>query len=216
MQIINFLGNPNIGLFFYSTDKFTIAPKATDEKTVEIIKKELKTEVIKADLMNSSVNGIFLAGNEEILLVPKGISQESINILKNLNLKIGIIDTKFNALGNNLLVFKKKVLANPNLEDAAVKQLQDLGFEVMKSKIAGIETVGANLAVFKKRGLINDKAKDNEIEFIKDFFKIDLEPGTVNLGSPIIKAGFVKNSNGILVSGSMSGSEIMMLEDLMK
>ncbi|MDD4353651.1 MAG: translation initiation factor IF-6 [Candidatus Nanoarchaeia archaeon] len=216
MQIINFLGNPNIGLFFYSTDKFTIVPKITDNKTIEIIEKELKTKVFKIDIMNSSVDGIFLAGNEELLLVPKGISKDVLKELEALKIKIVIIDTTYNALGNNIIIYNKKALVNPNLEDYAVKQLEDLGLEVMKSKISSIETVGANLVIFNKRGLINKQARDNEIESIKEFFKIDIELGSVNNDSPIIKAGFVKNKNGILISKEMNGNEIMVLEDLMK
>jgi len=216
MQIINFLGNPNIGLFFYSTDKFTIAPRIIDEKTVKIIKDELKTEVIKLDVMSSSVNAIFLAGNNELLLAPKGISKDSLKELEKLKMKIEIIDTTFNALGNNMVIHKKKALVNPNLEDEAVRQIEKLGFEVMKSKIAGVETVGANLVIFSKKGIINSKAKAEEVEKIKEFFKIDLELGTVNNGSPLVKAGFVKNASGILVSKEMSGGEIMMLEELMK
>ncbi|MFA5333114.1 MAG: translation initiation factor IF-6 [Candidatus Nanoarchaeia archaeon] len=216
MQIINFLGNPNIGLFFYSTDKFTVVPRITSDEVIKTIKNELKTEIIKADVMNSSVNGIFLAGNEELLLVPKGISKDSLKELEKMKLKIAIIDTKSNALGNNIVVYKNKALVNPNFEDSALKQLEDLGLEVMKSKIASIETVGANLIVFSKKGLINKQARDNEIEKIKEFFKIELELGTVNGSSPIIKAGFVKNKHGIIISKEMNGSEIMALEELMK
>jgi translation initiation factor 6 len=216
MQIINFLGNPNVGLFFYSTDKFTIAPKITDEHTINIIKNELKTDILKVDIMNSSVNGVFLAGNEELLLVPKGISRESLKELEKLKIKIAIIDTKSNALGNNIVVYGKKALVNPNMEDSAIKQLENLGLEVMKSKIAGIETVGANLVIFGKKGMINAHAKNNEIEEIKNFFKIEIELGTVNNNSPIIRAGFVKNKHGILISEEMSGNEIMLLEELMK
>lgn len=216
MQIINFLGNPNIGLFFYSTDKFTVVPKITSDEIIKIIQNELKTEVIKVDVMNSSVNGMFLAGNEELLLVPKGISKDSLKELEKLKLKITVIDTKSNAIGNNIVVYKKKAIVNPNFEDEAIKQLESLGLEVMKSKIASIETVGANLIIFNKKGLINKQAKDNEIEKIKNFLKIDLELGTVNGNSPIIKAGFVKNKHGILISKEMTGSEIMLLEELMK
>jgi translation initiation factor 6 len=216
MQIINFLGNPNIGLFFYSTDKFTVVPKITNDEIIKVIKNELKTQIIKLDVMNSSVNGIFLAGNEELLLVPKGISKNSLKELEKLKLKIVIINTKSNALGNNIIVHKKKAIVNPNLEDVAIKQLEKLGLKVIKSKVANIETVGANLIIFNKKGLINNLVKEDEIENIENFLKIDLELGTVNSGSPIIKAGFVKNKHGILISKEMSGSEIMLLEDLMK
>lgn len=216
MEIINFFGNPNIGLFFYSTDKFTIAPRLTDEAVVKAIKRELKTEVIKLDVMSSSVNAIFLAGNEKIIIVPKGISNESKNEIEKLGVKVAEIDTKFNALGNNVVICNNKAIVNPNFEESAVKQIEALGFNVKKLKIAGVETVGANLVVFGKKGIINKTAKDNEIRSIEEFLGIELERGTVNGGSPIIKAGFVKNSSGILVSEDMRGPEIMMLEGLMK
>jgi translation initiation factor 6 len=216
MQLINFFGNPNIGLFFYSTDSYTIVPKVIEDRTAKIIEDELKTQLIKVDVMGSSVNAIFLAGNEKIILAPKGISNESINELKKTGLKIEIIDTTFNAIGNNIAIYKNKAIVNPDLEESAIKQLEKLGFEVLKTRIAGVETVGANLALFKKKGLINAKAKESEIKKISEFLGIELELGTVSGGSPIIKAGFAKNSKGILVSEQMTGAEILMLEDLMK
>ncbi len=216
MQLLNFFGNPNIGLFFYSTDKYTIVPKIIEDKTAKIIMNELKTQLINVDIMNSSVNAIFLAGNEKIILAPKGISDESINELKKTGLNVEIIETTFNALGNNIAIYKNKAVVNPDLEESSIKKLEKLGFEVLKTKIAGVETVGANLVLFKKKGLINAKAKESEIKKISEFLGIKLERGTVSGGSPIIKSGFVKNSKGILISEQMTGTEILMLEDLME
>jgi len=216
MQIINFYGNPNIGLFFYSTNKFTIVPKTTTEQTVKIVEDELKTTVIKLDVFNSSVNAIFLSGNDELLLIPRKVSKDVISELEKLKMKLEVINTDFNALGNNIVIHKKKALVNPNFEEAAVKQLEKLGFEVLKCKIAGVETVGANLVIFKNKGLINEKVKDDEFNLISEFFGIEIERGTVNNYSSIVKAGFCKNDAGILVSSEMNGSEIMALEALMK
>ncbi|MDD2678672.1 MAG: translation initiation factor IF-6 [Candidatus Nanoarchaeia archaeon] len=216
MQIINFYGNPNIGLFFYSTNKFTIAPKITSDETIKLIEKELKTKIIKADAMNSSVNAIFFAGNDEILLAPKKIDKESIKEIEKMKIKIELIDTNLNALGNNMVIHGKKALINPNFEESAIKQIENLGIKTIKSKIAGVETVGANLVIFKNKGLINNKASELEIKKIEDFLEISIEKGTVNNKSPIIKAGFCKNDSGIIISSEMTGPEMMALEEMMK
>ena len=70
-------------------------------------------------------------------------------------MRIEIIDTTFNAIGNNVVIYKNKAVVNPELEESAIKQLEELGFRC-KTRIAGIETVGANLVLFKNR-LINAK-----------------------------------------------------------
>lgn len=217
MQIINFYGNPNVGLFFYATDNFAIVPRTASEIDCEIIKKELKVKsIIKCDVLNASVNAIFLAGNNEILLAPKGISKENLEELKKAKIKIELIDSKLNALGNNIAIFKNKAVINPNFEKEAIEQLEKLGFEILKAKIAGVETIGANLIIFESKALINDNAKDSEIEKIADFLGIEIIRGTVNNTSPIVKAGFAKNKHGILVSKEMSGAEMMALEGMMK
>jgi translation initiation factor 6 (eIF-6) len=115
-----------------------------------------------------------------------------------------------------MVVYKNKILLNPNFEESAIKFLEDNGFETKKSKISGIETVGANLVMFEGKGFISENAKDEEINEISEFFNAEMILGTVNNKSPIVKAGFAKNIHGIIVSTEMSGAEMMALEELMK
>lgn len=214
MQIIDFYNNPNIGLFFYTTDKVTFVPIMTPEKVIEMIKDELKTKIIQCDVYNTSVLNIFLVGNEEYLFVPTILSEEDIKSVKKSKLKVVIVDTKLNALGNNMVFSGKNVLINPAFEDSVVELLESKGFKVSKGLIADVGTVGANVMIFEKNALINPDATNSEIDFLEKALGVSADYGTVNNGSKIVKAGLVVNKHGVLISKSMSGPEMMRIEEL--
>lgn len=215
MQFLDFYNNQNIGLFFYTTDKVTIVPAVTPEKTANIIRDELKTKIVMCDVYTTSVNNIFLAGNEEYLFAPNIISADEKKCLESAGLKLVLIDTTFNALGNNMVFHAKNVLVNPHFEKKVVDQLEKLGFKVTKSTIAGVETVGANAVIINDKALVNPDIKKNELEVLEKGLSVSAEFGTVNNGSNIVKAGIVVNKHGVLVSSVMSGAEIMRIEELM-
>ncbi len=217
MQIIDFYNNPNIGLFFYTTDKVTIIPSITPDKVQKIIKDELKTELVITNVYSSSVNNIFLKGDEEVLFAPKIITKEEEKILNKIkSVKLVILNTKLNALGNNMVFHKKKIVLNPGLEDEVIEQLEKLGYKTLKSTIAGVGTVGANLVIIKENGLVNPDVKEKELKEVSEFLGVELVRGTVNNKSNIVKAGLVINKNGVIVSNVMTGPEMMSIEELTK
>lgn len=214
MQFIDFFNNPNVGLFFYTTDKITIIPSITSKNVRDAIKDELKTKIIECNVYESNVNNIFLSGNNEYLFAPSIISKDELKTLKKTGLKVVLLDTKLNALGNNLVFKDTNVLVNPKLENSIISQLEGLGFNVFKSSIAKVDTVGANIIIFGEKALINPETTSKELNIITKSLGVECERGTVNNKSNIVKAGVISNKQGILVSRSMTGPEMMVLEDL--
>lgn len=216
MQFIDFFNNPNVGLFFYTTDKVTIIPNATPGKVKKIIKNELKTKIIECDVYESSVNNIFLTGNEEYLFVPSMITETEMASLQKSNLKVKVLDTKLNALGNNLVFKGDNVLVNPKIESTIIEELEELGFNVFKATIAEVNTIGANIVIFGGTALINPDVKPEELKIVQKTLGVKCVKGTVNNKGKIVKSGVVSNKHGVLVSKLMTGPEMMNLEDLWK
>ncbi|MBN1924158.1 MAG: translation initiation factor IF-6 [Nanoarchaeota archaeon] len=213
MQLINFYNNPNVGLFFYTTDEITIVPTITSEEVKKIIKKELQTEIIVSNVYSSNVLSIFLNGNNKFLFAPDIINESEKKTLSSIKgLKLVILKTRLNALGNNMCFKDDLVVVNPNFEEEVIKQLESLKFKVLKSSVAGVGTVGANLVIFGKKAIVNPAIKPKEREEITKFLGVELESATVNNKSNIVKAGLVFNKNGVIVSNAMTGPEMMVIE----
>ncbi|VVB75789.1 Translation initiation factor 6 [Candidatus Tiddalikarchaeum anstoanum] len=215
MQFIDFYNNPNIGLFFYTTNKITIVPTITPDKLVELIKAELKTKVVMTDVYCTNVDNIFLTGNEEYLFAPTIISPDEKKCLETSGLKLVLIETTLNALGNNMVFHGNNAIINPHFEKKVVEQLEKLGFNVTKTTIAGIETVGANIVIMGDKALVNPDIKKDEIELVEKGLNLKLDFGTVNNGSKLVKSGLVVNKKGALVSSIMTGAEIMRIEEML-
>ena len=215
MQIVDFYNNPNIGLFFYTTNSVTIIPSNTPESVKKELKNELKTRLVETNIYNTNVVSIFLNGNEEYLFAPDIISIGEKKILESVKeLKIVLIKTQLNALGNNMIFYKDKAVINPDFEDSVVKQLESLNFKVLKSNISGVGTVGANLVIIGEKALINPSVTSDEQGKIEEFLGIECVKGSVNNNSNIVKAGLVVNKQGVIVSALMTGPEMMTIEEL--
>lgn len=216
MQIIDFLNNPNIGLFFFINDKIALVPLQTPDNLLKLIETQLKVKTFKLNFYNSLLNNLFINGNNKTLLVPDIVSKEELKILKKTKMKIIIIHSKLNALGNNMIVKKNKVLINPKYSTSVIKELEDAGFEVKKGTIDDKGIVGANMVIFKKKALINPHVTAKEVKNIEDFFKIECVSGTINNKSPIVKGGVIYNKNEIFISKLTTGPEMMTIERILR
>jgi len=214
MQIVNFYNNPNIGIFFYTTDKFTIIPTITPENIKKELKTELKTELVETNIYNSSAVSIFLAGDEKVLFAPNIINKDERKILEKIKgIKLVILDTKLNALGNNIIINKNTAFVNPNFEDKTVKMIEENGYKVVKGRIGGVDTVGANIVKFGDKALITPDATNDEIKILNKELRLECEKGMIN-NSKIVKSGVIVNRNGMLISNYAMGSEMLLLEEL--
>ncbi len=217
MQILDFYNRPTIGLFFFTTDKFTVVPTITPEPVEETIKSELKTKIIRTDIYLTHINNAFLCGNEKHLFVPSIVEEDEINRLKESGAEIVVLKTNLNALGNNMVMLpKNNILVNPKMEKEVIEKIESYGYKVSKGTIAGVGTVGAYIALFGKDALVSPNTREKEIGLLKSLGVETIEKGTVSNGSKIIKAGIVSNKYGVLVSKDTTGPEMMEIEGLWK
>ncbi|NWG09781.1 MAG: translation initiation factor 6, partial [Nitrososphaerales archaeon] len=71
--------------------------------------------------------------------------------------------------------------------------------------------VATNLGV-----VVHPRASEAEIDRIREFLKVDVEPSTVNSGVPYVASGIVANSKNALVGSLTSGPELLILSRILK
>ena len=200
----DFYGDPNLGLYGFATEKYCLL--GFKSKITKRVKKVLKVPVHSHNVMNTSLLGIFLAGNSSGVIAPKILGDEVDSIKKSFNALV--LDSRYTALGNLVLMNDKGIVISPLLkkEKNRIKKFFELPCEV--SKLGNSKVVGS-LALATSRGCIVDpRAREKEMVLLKRVLKVDVDIGTVNFGSPFVKAGLIGNSNGFIVSSMTSGQEM--------
>lgn len=206
---IDFNGNSNIGLFAFCNDNICLVGKEVPKKCIEKLEKVLKVPVHKIYIAGTSLVGVFLAGNNDTILVPSIAFENELKELDKLSINYKIIDTKFTALGNNILCNDNGAIISSEFEAKAKKDIQKaLAIPTSQQQIAEMDVVGSLCALNDKGGLVHRDASETELKKIEKLLKIDMEIGTVNFGSPYIKSAVILNKNGFLTGTQTTGPEI--------
>lgn len=209
VQKTNFNGNVNLGLYAYATDEYCLVGHDVPNERIDLMHQILKVPIHKISIAGTSLVGVFLAGNNNCLLVPKIAFDTELEILQKLKIHYKVIDTKLTALGNNILCNDTGCLINPEFGKPEENEIKDaLKVPVKRTKIAGLTTVGALAALNEKGILIHRDSEDFELDFIETTLNLTAVTGTVNFGSPYIKSGVIVNSNGFLIGDISGGPEI--------
>lgn len=121
---------------------------------------------------------------------------------------------KINAAGNVILANDSAAIVHPGLSKRACDTISKvLGVEVTKGTIGGLKTVGMAASINNKGILVHPRASDAEIAVLEDIFKLPVDVGTVNFGSPLVGSGILANSNGYLTGTETTGPELGRIED---
>jgi len=211
IEKISIYGSSSIGVFIFTSETFSLIPPDIDFRKIKIIENTLNTKVFSTTIMNSKLLGIFVIGNSKGILVPKLVLEREISSLKKYldNINIGIINSKVTALGNLILTNDRAAIVSPYLSGLSKKIQEILDVEVIIKDIGGSPLVGAMALVTNRGGLVHPMIPDDEIDFLKDFFKVNMNVGTINRGYPYIRVGMVANSKGALIGMDTTGPEIM-------
>jgi len=208
--ITNFNSNPNVGLYGYATDKYCLIGREVPEKLHKQIAEALNVKLIPMTIAGTSLLGVFLNGNNKVLLVPSIVFPQELQLLDKHKIKYKVIDTKFTCLGNNMIITDKAGIISNDYGIRDVKQVSDaLGFDVIAAKIASHNTLGS-LAVHNKNGMLcHHDILESEAKLLKKILKVEINTGTVNMGNPFIGSGILCNSKGMIIGESSGGPEIV-------
>jgi len=203
---LNFQGDPNIGLYSYATDKYCLLGYSVEVKNK--IKKLLNVDIKISTIAGTKFIGIFVAGNDNGIVLPKIVEKEELQKFKKIFPKVTVIDSKETALGNLILCNNHGCIISKTLLKFK-KQIQEaLGVPVITGEIAGFSIVGSVARATDKGCLCHRETTEKELKIIEKHLKVKADIGTVNYGTPYIKAGVIVNTKGIITSEQTTGPEL--------
>ncbi len=209
---LNFGRIPYLGVFCLVTDTVALLPRRVklDERELE---EKLGVPVVRAEVMGSSLLGVFLAGNSKAIVAPYLLSEEEEKDLRKAGVEIHRIGGKLTALGNLLLVNDRGGLASPSLPARTMEELsQALGVPLEKGTISGLKTVGSAGVATNRGALLHPDASEEEMERVRRVLKVPVSTGTACDGEKYVGICVRANSHGFLTGEPTTGTELGVIE----
>jgi translation initiation factor 6 len=204
---------PNIGVYISVNDTIGLVPMGFAETKANKLAEYLNIEIFYTAIANTRLIGTLSVMNNKGFLLPSTAYQDEYDYLKNeTDLEIGVLDTKFNALGNIICANDKGAIVSPALSKEDCKVISDvMGVEVLQKKIVGNHLAGVTLRANNSGGVIHPEAEEKDMEIIADVLGVNIEKSSINGGVPYVSSGILANNHCIVVGSLTSGPEIMNL-----
>ncbi|MCA9811504.1 MAG: translation initiation factor IF-6 [Nitrosarchaeum sp.] len=204
---------PNIGIYINVNDKHVMVPMGFAESKAEKLAAYLQAEYMYVSIANTRLLGALAVMNNRGILLPKTAYQSEYDMIKkNTDLEVGILDSKYTALGNLICANDKGAIVSPWLSKNDVDTIQDvLGVEVLQKRIAGYNQTGAVLTANNSGAVVHPEADEKDMNMFANVLGVKIEQSTVNNGIPFVSSGILANNNCIVVGTLTTGPEIMMM-----
>ena len=213
MRLSRCSGSPNIGVYASVNESLSLVAANSAPGFVEDIEAMLGVETILTTISGSFVIGSLVRMNSNGAVVSGLIETAEIERIGE-KIPVTVLSDKVNAAGNNILANDKGAIINPKLSQYAEKKIAEaLGVEVVRSTIAGYDTVGSACVATNKGCLCNVSATEEDMALIRDVLKVEPKKGSVNHGSKYIGAGILCNSKGALIGDETTPIEMGKIED---
>lgn len=217
LEKLRVFGNPNIGVYIFTNNNITLVPEGVGDDVKKVLKNVLGTDIIEARVADSTLLGVFIAGNDKVILLPKTTKEEELDKLRSSGVPAKIAQVTFTALGNVILTNNKFALLHPELSDKEVDLIKnELGVSsARKGALARIPTVGSLGVVNDFSGVFHPDLSNAELEYLESLFGVKVGTATVNFGVGFVKVGLVANNNGAVVGELTTGPEIMRIMEIL-
>ncbi|KER07153.1 Translation initiation factor 6 protein [Marine Group I thaumarchaeote SCGC AAA799-E16] len=215
MDIIKFdvYRGPNIGVYISVNDKTILLPMGFAKTKAEKLAKYLKVDYLFTSIANTRLIGALCIMNNKGILLPKTAYQNEYDFIKKeLDLEVGVLDSKFTALGNVICANDKGAVVSPWLSKEDCQTISDvLGVETIQKKIAGFNQTGVVMVANNSGAAIHPEADEEDMKTFSNLLGVKIEQSSINNGIPYVSSGILANNNCIIVGSLTTGPEIMML-----
>jgi len=209
VSLMEFQSNPNIGLYMFVNDKFCLLGIHVDEKKKKEIEDILNVPVYFISILGTELCGVFLAGNNDYLIIPEISKNELVEIEKitsKHSVELICITDKLNTLGNNMCFGDKIIILNSDYPISFINSLKKkTNYEVIKLKNSDYKSAGGLIRFINEKYFVSQELTENEIAPILN--KVG-GIGSINKGAPFISSGIVGNKNGLILGSNCSSIEI--------
>ena len=214
MRLSRTAGTFNIGVSAVANESLAFTSPDVDDQFLRDLEEALGVKPFKTTVGGSHVTGSLIAMNSNGAAV-SGLAEEAELEIIRKQIPIVLLPDYINAAGNNILVNDRGAVVNPDFPDSILKQLEELfGVEVVRSAIAGCNTIGSLCKCNNKGCVCTIDATDDDVELLKEVLKVqEVQRTTVNHGSKYVGSGVIANSKGALVGAATTPIEMGRLED---
>ncbi len=213
MRLSRYGGFQNLGVFAVANEEVSFIASDASEEFVKDVQETLEVETVLTTMASSFVVGSLIAMNSSGAAVSSLADISEIEKVAQY-LDVAKVFDKVNAAGNNILVNDKGAIVNPDLDNRAIRGLNDVfGVECVRGTIAGFKTVGSVAKVTNTGCICHPEAKDSELQLIKDVLKVEFEKTTVIHGVAMVGACVLANSKGALLGDDTTPIEMGKVEE---
>jgi len=188
-------------------------PRMMPQRKAQEIAEWLKVKLAYTSIGGSVLAGALVCANSNGMVLPLSVHEEEIaEIRKVFDGTITIMETKKTAYGNLILTSDKGAVADPRIKETDVKKIADtLGVEVLQTEIAGLPYVGSLATVTNKGVLAHPLLKEEERKILEQAFKVPVDIGTINCGTPYVGTGLIANSHNAVAGSMTTGPEMFII-----
>jgi translation initiation factor 6 len=213
LRLGDVFGSSYIGVYCSASEKLAIVPDTIDDRDANEIGETLGVPVLKTTIAGSIVVGSLVVANSNGVIVTNFAEKHELARFP-LGTRVGIMEEKLNAAGNNILANDHGAYVNPAASKYALKLVEDvLDVEVIRRPVAGVQTVGSACIATSKGVVCHPRTTDMELKEISEFFKVPAAVATLNYGTPFLGACAVANSKGAFIGSRSTPIELGRLED---
>lgn len=204
---------PNIGVYISVNDSVILLPMGFAKTKAEKLSKHLGVNYLYTSIANTRLIGALCVMNNKGILLPKTAYQNEYDLLKKeTDLEIGVLDSKFTALGNVICTNDKGAVVSPWLSKEDCQTISDvLGVETIQKKISGFNQTGVVMVANNSGAAIHPEADEEDMKTFSNLLGVKVEQSSINNGIPYVSSGILANNNCIVVGSLTTGPEIMML-----
>lgn len=203
----DYRGDPNIGMYGFATDSYAVL--AREFKLAE----KLDVDVHSTYLSNTTLVGVFAAGNSNGVVVSNVATDREVDELRDGGLDVTVIDADHTAVGNLVLCNDEGAYISEHLADHSEEISEALGVPVETGKIADLHIVGSAGIATNQGLLLHREATEDQLATIEDLLGVEGDIGTVNFGSPFVRTGIVATSDRVLVGNDTTGPETARIDE---
>ncbi|MFQ5815760.1 MAG: translation initiation factor IF-6 [Candidatus Hydrothermarchaeaceae archaeon] len=214
IKLVSYNRDPNIGVVGRANDSIVLLPSDCPERFSALAADALETEVFRTSICGTSLIGSMVAMNNTSILLPKYVYGEEMRRMKDIEMNVVVVEDKYTALGNLVLLNDYGAIASSVFSDETVRAMEHaLGCEVERGELAGFRTIGSIGLATNKGALIHPMVEEEKLKWVEEILRVDVDVGTVNRGTGLVRTGMIANSNGVLVGVDTTGPEMARIED---
>jgi len=204
---------PNLGVYISVNDSIILVPMGFAKSKAEKLGKYLDVNCLYTSIANTRLIGALSVMNNKGILLPKTAYLDEYDFLKKeTNLEVGVIDSKFTALGNLICTNDKGAVVSPLFSEDDCKTIKKvLGIEIIKKRIAGFNQIGSVMVTNNSGAVIHPETDEKDMKAFANLLGIKIEHSSINAGIPYVSSGVLANNHNLVVGSLTTGPEIMML-----